>query len=107
MPGGCSARGREVLAPGLRCPGEGSSGKSGVEAQGPPARVSRSPRAALTTIDLQDLADCTSLLGSDAPPSGDPAASQVPSLSVESSGLLLQEPLWNMMGLFLQRLVLG
>ncbi|XP_008063974.1 multicilin [Carlito syrichta] len=35
---------------------------------------------ALTTIDLQDLADCSSLLGSDAPPGGDPAASQNPSL---------------------------
>lgn len=39
--------------------------------------VSRSPRAALTTIDLQDLADCTSLLGTEAPPSGDSSASQV------------------------------
>ncbi|KAM5259742.1 multicilin [Hipposideros larvatus] len=34
---------------------------------------------ALTTIDLQDLADC-SLLGSDAPPSGDSEASQIHSL---------------------------
>ncbi|XP_020027477.1 multicilin [Castor canadensis] len=39
---------------------------------------------ALTTIDLQDLADCTSLLGSDAPPSGDPAASQNHSLQTEA-----------------------
>lgn len=39
--------------------------------------VSRSPRAALTTIDLQDLADCTSLLGTEAPPSGDSSATQV------------------------------
>uniref|UniRef100_A0A8C3VJV3 Multicilin n=1 Tax=Catagonus wagneri TaxID=51154 RepID=A0A8C3VJV3_9CETA len=31
---------------------------------------------ALTTIDLQDLADCSSFLGSDAPPSGGSAASQ-------------------------------
>ena len=47
------------------------------EAQGPPGRVSGSRRAALTTIDLQDLADCSSFLGSDPPPGGDSAASQV------------------------------
>lgn len=40
-------------------------------------RVSRSSRAALTTIDLQDLADCTSLLGPEAPSSADSSASQV------------------------------
>uniref|UniRef100_A0A8C0S1T3 Multicilin n=1 Tax=Canis lupus familiaris TaxID=9615 RepID=A0A8C0S1T3_CANLF len=50
---------------------------------GGPASVYEDPRGAepaalpaLTTIDLQDLADCSSLLGSDAPPSGDLAASQ-------------------------------
>lgn len=47
-------------------------------------RVSGSPRAALTTIDLQDLADC-SLFGSDAPPSGDSVASQVPSIPLGAS----------------------
>ncbi|KAF7483476.1 Hypothetical predicted protein [Marmota monax] len=58
-------------SPCLRRPGGGPSGESGQEAKRP---------SALTTIDLQDLADCSSLLGSDAPPSGDPAASQVPPL---------------------------
>ncbi|KAM7320855.1 hypothetical protein ACRRTK_020108 [Alexandromys fortis] len=33
---------------------------------------------ALTTIDLQDLADCTSLLGTEAPSSADSSASQLP-----------------------------
>lgn len=47
-------------------------------------RVSGSARAALTTIDLQDLADCSSLLGSDAPPSGDLAALQVSPLTLEA-----------------------
>lgn len=51
-----------------------------------PVRVFGSPRAALTTIDLQDLADC-SLLGSDAPPSGDSVASQVPPFLLEPLGL--------------------
>uniref|UniRef100_A0A8C9A244 Multicilin n=1 Tax=Prolemur simus TaxID=1328070 RepID=A0A8C9A244_PROSS len=40
---------------------------------------------ALTTIDLQDLADCSSLLGADAPPGGDPAASQNHSLQTEAA----------------------
>ncbi|XP_033617829.1 multicilin, partial [Fukomys damarensis] len=51
------------------------------------ARIFRSPRAALTTIDLQDLADCSSLLGSVAPPIGDPAASQDHSLQTEGFDL--------------------
>ncbi|XP_006889622.1 PREDICTED: multicilin [Elephantulus edwardii] len=38
---------------------------------------------ALTTIDLQDLADCSSLLGPDVPPSGNPAASQRQTLQEE------------------------
>ncbi|CAH6787657.1 Mcidas [Phodopus roborovskii] len=38
---------------------------------------------ALSTIDLQDLADCTSLLGPEAPPSGDSSASQKHSLQTE------------------------
>ncbi|XP_008838613.1 multicilin [Nannospalax galili] len=38
---------------------------------------------ALTTIDLQDLADCTSLLGPEAPPSGGPSASQNHSLQTQ------------------------
>ncbi|KFO32121.1 Protein Idas [Fukomys damarensis] len=42
---------------------------------------------ALTTIDLQDLADCSSLLGSVAPPIGDPAASQDHSLQTEGFDL--------------------
>ncbi|XP_021117081.1 multicilin [Heterocephalus glaber] len=70
--------------PGLRRPGEGSSGQLGGEAEVRLARVSRSPRAALTTIDLQDLADCSSLLGSVAPPIGDPDASQNHSLQTEA-----------------------
>ncbi|XP_003782817.1 multicilin [Otolemur garnettii] len=40
---------------------------------------------ALTTIDLQDLADCSSLLGTDAPPAGDPTASQNHSLQTEAA----------------------
>nr|XP_012805692.2 multicilin isoform X2 [Jaculus jaculus] len=39
---------------------------------------------ALTTIDLQDLADCTTLLGSGATPAGHPAASQNHSLPPET-----------------------
>lgn len=56
-----------------------------------PVRVSGSPRAALTTIDLQDLADC-SLLGSDAPPSGDSVASQVPPFPLGTSRPLTAQP---------------
>ncbi|XP_023421015.1 multicilin isoform X2 [Cavia porcellus] len=39
---------------------------------------------ALTTIDLQDLADCSSLLRPDAPPIGDPATSQDHSLQTDA-----------------------
>lgn len=42
----------------------------------PAGRGPGCPRAALTTIDLQDLADCC-FLGPDAPPAGHPAAAQV------------------------------
>lgn len=65
-----SPPGSEVLAEG---PGGGLAER--LRARWVP--VFRSPRAALTTIDLQDLADCTSLLGSEAPPAGDSSASQV------------------------------
>uniref|UniRef100_A0A8C5LF66 Multicilin n=1 Tax=Jaculus jaculus TaxID=51337 RepID=A0A8C5LF66_JACJA len=47
-------------------------------------RAPHLPRAALTTIDLQDLADCTTLLGSGATPAGHPAASQNHSLPPET-----------------------
>ncbi|XP_023564859.1 multicilin [Octodon degus] len=51
--------------------------------QEPPGAV-RAALPALTTIDLQDLADCSALLQPDAPPTGDPAASQDHSLQAEA-----------------------
>lgn len=68
---------RSPLPPGSEVLVEGPGGDLAEKLRVRWVRVSRSPRAALTTIDLQDLADCTSLLGSEAPPSGDPPASQV------------------------------
>lgn len=70
-----------------------------------PARVSGSPRAALTTIDLQDLADC-SLLGSNTPPSDDSAASQVPFLPLGASWpLAVQTRDSGVLGSFLKGLI--
>ncbi|KAM5169088.1 multicilin [Callospermophilus lateralis] len=61
----------------------GCGGGSPVSVYEDPPDVEPAALPALTTIDLQDLADCSSLLGSDAPPSGDPAASQSHSLETE------------------------
>ncbi|MBZ3884989.1 Multicilin [Sciurus carolinensis] len=55
----------------------GCSGGSPVSVYEDPPDAEAAALPALTTIDLQDLADCSSLLGSDAPPSGEPAASQL------------------------------
>ncbi|KAJ8778468.1 hypothetical protein J1605_013655 [Eschrichtius robustus] len=85
----------------------GSSGSSPVSVYEDPPDADAAALPALTTIDLQDLADCSSLLGSDAPPSGNSAASQVPLLA-ENRGLstpklrfgsqfssFLKESFWN------------
>ncbi|XP_032260304.1 multicilin [Phoca vitulina] len=58
----------------------GCSGSSPVSVYEDPPDAEPAALPALTTIDLQDLADCSSLLGSDAPPSGDLTASQNHSL---------------------------
>ncbi|XP_036756247.2 multicilin [Manis pentadactyla] len=58
----------------------GCSGGSPVSVYEDPPDVEPAALPALTTIDLQDLADCSSLLGSDAPPGGDSATSQSHSL---------------------------
>ncbi|XP_032485118.1 multicilin [Phocoena sinus] len=58
----------------------GSSCSSPVSVYEDPPDAELAALPALTTIDLQDLADCSSLLGSDAPPSGNSAASQNHSL---------------------------
>ncbi|XP_040118465.1 multicilin [Oryx dammah] len=58
----------------------GSSGCSRVSVFEDPPDAETPALAALTTIDLQDLADCSSFLGSDPPPGGDSAASQSHSL---------------------------
>ena len=84
-PGGWGTRGWEALFfPGPGCPGGDASGETWPGGSGSAARVSGSTRAALTTIDLQDLADCSSLLGSDAPPSGDLATLQVSPFTLEA-----------------------
>ncbi|XP_011378927.1 multicilin [Pteropus vampyrus] len=62
----------------------GCSGGSRVSVYEDPQDAEPATLPALTTIDLQDLADC-SLLGSDAPPSGDSVASQVPPLPLGAS----------------------
>ncbi|XP_058161811.1 multicilin [Dasypus novemcinctus] len=62
----------------------GCSGGSPVSVYADPPDPEPAALPALTTIDLQDLADCSSLLGSDAPPSGDPAASQNHSLQTDT-----------------------
>ncbi|ELW65691.1 Protein Idas [Tupaia chinensis] len=80
------------------------SGGSQVSVYEEPPDPERSALPALTTIDLQDLADCSSLLGSDTPPCGDPAASQVlpllqprgfaqPRLQLADSSSLMSSPL--------------
>ncbi|XP_043344903.1 multicilin [Cervus canadensis] len=58
----------------------GSSGCSRVSVYQDPPDAETPALPALTTIDLQDLADCSSFLGSDPPPGGDSAASQSHSL---------------------------
>nr|XP_017508018.2 multicilin [Manis javanica] len=58
----------------------GCSGGSPVSVYEDPPDVEPGALPALTTIDLQDLADCSSLLGSDASPGGDSATSQSRSL---------------------------
>lgn len=65
------------LSPGSEVLVEGPGGDLAERLRVRWVRVSRSSRAALTTIDLQDLADCTSLLGPEAPSSADSSASQV------------------------------
>ncbi|XP_003512127.1 multicilin [Cricetulus griseus] len=61
----------------------GCGGDSPVSVYEDPPDSEPAALPALTTIDLQDLADCTSLLGSEAPPSGDSSASQNHSLQTE------------------------
>ncbi|KAL2779702.1 multicilin [Daubentonia madagascariensis] len=63
----------------------GYTGCSPVSVYEDPPDAEPAALPALTTIDLQDLADCSSLLGSDAPPGGDPAASQNHSLQTEAA----------------------
>ncbi|XP_049624080.1 multicilin [Suncus etruscus] len=52
------------------------SGGTPVSVYEDPPDAEPAPLPALTTIDLQDLADCSSIFGSDSPPSGSPAVSQ-------------------------------
>ncbi|XP_055968199.1 multicilin [Sorex fumeus] len=65
---------RFAPAPGKFFPG--CSGGSPVAVYQDPPDAEPAPLPALTTIDLQDLADCSALLGSDTPPSGTSATSQ-------------------------------
>ncbi|XP_006874699.1 PREDICTED: multicilin [Chrysochloris asiatica] len=67
------------------------SGGSQVSVYEDPADAVPIALPALTTIDLQDLADCSSLLGPDAPPSGNPAALQNHSLQAEPDFTDLQD----------------
>ncbi|XP_003408085.1 multicilin [Loxodonta africana] len=69
----------------------GCSGGSRVSAYEDPGDAGPAELPALTTIDLQDLADCSSLLGSDAPPSGNPTTSQSHSLQAEPDFVDLQD----------------
>ncbi|XP_005392762.1 PREDICTED: multicilin [Chinchilla lanigera] len=62
----------------------GCGGSSTVSVYEDPPGTDAAALPALTTIDLQDLADCSSLLRPDAPPTGDPAASQDHSLQTEA-----------------------
>ncbi|XP_007942366.1 multicilin [Orycteropus afer afer] len=68
----------------------GSSG-SPVSVYEDPTHAEPAELPALTTIDLQDLADCSSLLGSEAPPSGNLAALQNHSLEPEPDFVDLQD----------------
>ncbi|XP_040833629.1 multicilin [Ochotona curzoniae] len=61
----------------------GCSGGKRVLVYQDPSEAESAALPALTTIDLQDLADCSSLLGTDAPPSDNPAASQNHSLPAD------------------------
>uniref|UniRef100_A0A8D2B4L1 Multicilin n=1 Tax=Sciurus vulgaris TaxID=55149 RepID=A0A8D2B4L1_SCIVU len=92
----CPNRMLELTGPPLRKPAKperklapprkffsGCGGGSPVSVYEDPPDAEAAALPALTTIDLQDLADCSSLLGSDAPPSGEPAASQNHSLETE------------------------
>ncbi|XP_055459117.1 multicilin [Psammomys obesus] len=65
----------------------GCGGCSQVSVYEDPPEAEPAALPALTTIDLQDLADCTSLLGSEAPPAGDSSAAQGPSLHTEDFSL--------------------
>ncbi|KAL1783856.1 multicilin [Sigmodon hispidus] len=67
----------------------GCRGDSPVSVYEDPPDAEPAALPALTTIDLQDLADCTSLLGPEAPPSGDSSASQDHSL--QSEDFILQD----------------
>ncbi|XP_075399134.1 multicilin [Tenrec ecaudatus] len=69
----------------------GCSGGSPVSVYADPADAEPAALPALTTIDLQDLADCSSLLGPDAPPSGDRAAPQNRPLHAEPDFVDLQD----------------
>ncbi|KAM6157366.1 multicilin [Erethizon dorsatum] len=62
----------------------GCGGSSTVSVYEDPPDADSAVLPALTTIDLQDLADGSSLLRPDAPPIGDPAASQDHSLQKEA-----------------------
>ncbi|XP_050008725.1 multicilin [Alexandromys fortis] len=62
----------------------GYGGDSPVSVYEDPPDAEPAALPALTTIDLQDLADCTSLLGTEAPSSADSSASQNPSLQTEN-----------------------
>uniref|UniRef100_G1U417 Multiciliate differentiation and DNA synthesis associated cell cycle protein n=1 Tax=Oryctolagus cuniculus TaxID=9986 RepID=G1U417_RABIT len=79
---------RKFAPPRKFIPGCGSGSRVPVYEDPPDVEPAELP--ALTTIDLQDLADCSSLLGSDTPPTGDPAASQTHSLPAEGD-LALQD----------------
>uniref|UniRef100_A0A8C2PBS6 Multicilin n=1 Tax=Capra hircus TaxID=9925 RepID=A0A8C2PBS6_CAPHI len=72
-------RGRPISKPGKpeRKVGPTGRGRAGSARSRPRGLTRAHP---LTTIDLQDLADCSSFLGSDPPPGGDSAASQSNSL---------------------------
>ncbi|XP_037385915.1 multicilin [Talpa occidentalis] len=67
---------RKFAPPRKLFPGCGADGAVSVPVFQDPPGAEPAALPALTTIDLQDLADCSALLGPDAPPSGDSAASQ-------------------------------
>ncbi|XP_004703771.1 multicilin [Echinops telfairi] len=71
-------------------PGCGGGG-SPVSVYADPVDLEPAALPALTTIDLQDLADCSSLLGPDVPPSGNRAAPQNRPLHAEPDFVDLQD----------------